>query len=51
MTPDNDVFKHLSTVYAKHNKEMGKSCGYSDTEFTGGITNGALWYSFVGKDW
>ncbi|XP_066137863.1 carboxypeptidase D-like [Euwallacea fornicatus] len=50
LTPDNDVFIHLSTTYAKNHREMsmGKYCNVSYTKFPGGITNGALWYSFSG---
>ncbi|XP_066253383.1 carboxypeptidase D-like isoform X2 [Euwallacea similis] len=50
LTPDDDVFIHLSTTYAQNHREMsmGKYCNVSDTKFPEGITNGAVWYSFSG---
>ncbi|KAJ8940845.1 hypothetical protein NQ318_005291 [Aromia moschata] len=49
-TPDDDVFKHLATVYAQNHKTMhlGKPCPGSNKEFKGGITNGAKWYTCEG---
>lgn len=46
-TPDDKVFKHLATTYAKSHKTMeaGNHCGDS---FNGGITNGAYWYDVPG---
>jgi hypothetical protein len=46
--PDSTWFIELSTVYASHNADMASS-----KEFTGGITNGSLWYAIYGgrQDW
>lgn len=45
-SPDDQVFRHLASTYAKNHKTMSTSrdCG----EFEGGITNGAYWYDVVG---
>ncbi|XP_017779456.1 PREDICTED: carboxypeptidase D-like, partial [Nicrophorus vespilloides] len=51
LTPDDDVFRHLSLSYARKHSTMVKGCQYKDnTEkvFKDGITNGAEWYSFTG---
>jgi carboxypeptidase M len=47
LTPDNDVFEHLATVYSQSHLTMhkGESCG---RHFKGGIINGAAWYSLIG---
>lgn len=49
-TPDDDVFRHLATVYAKNHATMwmGKPCKPKSESFVGGIVNGAKWYTFVG---
>jgi hypothetical protein len=50
-TPDDDVFRHLATVYAKNHATMwmGKPCKPKSESFVGGIVNGAKWYTFVGR--
>lgn len=50
LTPDDDVFKHLATVYAQNHPTMHKGTECHDTSFPGGIVNGAAWYSFDGTD-
>lgn len=47
--PDDQVFKHLSLEYAKHNPNMsqGNACPH-DEVFPQGITNGAYWYNVDG---
>ncbi|XP_053572791.1 carboxypeptidase M isoform X1 [Bombina bombina] len=47
ISPDNDFFIHLATVYASNHANMyqGNACGYS---FAGGITNGYTWYAVQG---
>ncbi|CAG7825270.1 unnamed protein product [Allacma fusca] len=49
LTPDDDVFKHLATVYASNNKRMfqGRPCK-GQSGFKNGITNGAKWYPLIG---
>ncbi|KAK9873380.1 hypothetical protein WA026_022185 [Henosepilachna vigintioctopunctata] len=49
ITPDDDVFKHLATVYAQNHLTMHKGIVCDDgKKFTNGITNGAAWYMFSG---
>uniref|UniRef100_A0A336KP86 CSON013749 protein n=1 Tax=Culicoides sonorensis TaxID=179676 RepID=A0A336KP86_CULSO len=50
LTPDDDVFKHLSSVYADNHAKMsrGVSCKQSSPVFKNGITNGAKWYPLTG---
>jgi carboxypeptidase D len=47
-TPDDALFRHLASTYARPNTEM-----YQSREFAGGITNGARWYVLYGgmQDW
>ena len=48
-SPDDAVFRHLAGVYSNNHETMhktGKRCG---DYFTGGITNGAMWYDVPGK--
>lgn len=49
ITPDDDVFKHLATVYADTHLTMhkGEVCEIGE-KFEGGITNGAAWYPLTG---
>jgi len=42
-TPDDDLFRYISTAYAGKNPRMRESA-----EFPGGITNGAEWYVIYG---
>lgn len=53
LTPDDDVFKHLSLVYASNHAKMsrGVACksSASTPSFQNGITNGAAWYPLTGK--
>ncbi|KAK4873625.1 hypothetical protein RN001_012985 [Aquatica leii] len=50
LTPDDDVFKHLSLVYSSNHAKMGRgvSCKSSTPGFKQGITNGAAWYPLTG---
>ncbi|XP_076250176.1 carboxypeptidase D isoform X4 [Rhynchophorus ferrugineus] len=50
LTPDDDVFKHLSLTYSTNHAKMSKgvSCKTSQTSFKRGITNGAEWYPLTG---
>jgi phosphatidylethanolamine-binding protein (PEBP) family uncharacterized protein len=51
ISPDDDVFRHLATVYASTHPTMhlGYPCNNVDREFEGGITNGAAWYPLTGE--
>eukprot|EP01098_Paradermamoeba_levis_P004339 TRINITY_DN1867_c0_g1_i2.p1 TRINITY_DN1867_c0_g1~~TRINITY_DN1867_c0_g1_i2.p1 ORF type:complete len:330 (+),score=80.98 TRINITY_DN1867_c0_g1_i2:95-991(+) len=42
-SPDNEVFRWLSSAYARHNPKM-----FHNPDFPGGITNGAKWYVLFG---
>ncbi|XP_031624726.1 carboxypeptidase D-like isoform X3 [Contarinia nasturtii] len=50
LTPDDDVFKHLSLTYANNHAKMsrGVACKSATPQFEQGITNGAQWYPLVG---
>ncbi|XP_044731066.1 carboxypeptidase M isoform X2 [Chrysoperla carnea] len=50
LTPDDDVFKHLSYTYSKNHGKMSKgvSCKRVTNHFENGITNGAAWYPLTG---
>ncbi|CAG9774094.1 unnamed protein product [Ceutorhynchus assimilis] len=50
LTPDDDVFKHLSLTYSTNHAKMSKgvSCRTSQSQFRRGITNGAEWYPLTG---
>ncbi|XP_044753210.1 carboxypeptidase D-like isoform X2 [Coccinella septempunctata] len=49
LTPDDDVFRHLATVYSQNHLTMHKGVICDDgKKFQGGITNGAAWYPFSG---
>lgn len=55
-TEENEIFKHLATVYASSHRKMylGKPCpSFIMEKFPDGITNGADWYSVTGgmQDW
>ncbi|MGC8737227.1 MAG: M14 family zinc carboxypeptidase [Candidatus Hydrogenedens sp.] len=47
-TPDDALMKWIATQYAMHNTPM-----YTNSQFPGGITNGAEWYVVTGgmQDW
>ena len=51
-TPDDDLFKHLATVYSEAHPIMasGRTCPDSEIQqpFKNGITNGAKWYNVKG---
>lgn len=50
VTPDHDVFYHLSLVYAKkHTKMRSKSTQCEEESFENGITNGNAWYPVSGS--
>jgi carboxypeptidase D len=49
-TEENDIFKHLATVYASSHRQMykGKPCpSFIRESFPEGITNGADWYAGI----
>nr|UPI76696.1 M14 metal carboxypeptidase 19 [Antheraea yamamai] len=50
ITPDDDVFRHLSLVYSKNHAKMSRSvsCKSGSQRFEDGITNGAAWYPLTG---
>ncbi|CAG2056804.1 unnamed protein product [Timema podura] len=50
LTPDNDVFVHLATVYSETHPTMhqGIQCRAGMPRFENGITNGAAWYPMTG---
>ncbi|EAT36941.1 AAEL011016-PA [Aedes aegypti] len=50
LTPDDDVFKHLSLTYANNHAKMsrGVACKSASPSFENGITNGAAWYPLTG---
>jgi hypothetical protein len=50
VSPDDDVFRHLATVYASTHPTMhlGQPCNNMDKGFQGGISNGAAWYPLTG---
>lgn len=50
LTPDDDVFKHLSLTYANNHAKMsrGVACKSQTPAFENGITNGAAWYPLTG---
>lgn len=51
VSPDDDVFRHLATVYATNHATMseGKPCPNNKREgFPNGIINGAKWYAVTG---
>lgn len=55
-TEENDIFKHLATIYAISHRKMyqGKPCpSFIRESFPEGITNGADWYAVTGgmQDW
>merc|ERR1712227_641244 len=51
VTPDNDIFHHLSTTYSTRHKTMsnGTSC-YRRAKHDDGVENGASWYSRNSRD-
>ncbi|XP_025409456.1 carboxypeptidase M-like isoform X2 [Sipha flava] len=50
LTPDDDVFKHLSLTYSRNHPTMnqGVACKTGTPTFNNGITNGAAWYPLTG---
>ncbi|CAG5045957.1 unnamed protein product [Parnassius apollo] len=50
ISPDDDVFRHLSLVYSNNHAKMsrGVSCKSNTPSFKNGITNGAAWYPLTG---
>lgn len=49
MTPDHDVFYHLSLVYARKHTKMRSKSQCEDESFENGITNGNAWYPVSGS--
>ena len=50
LTPDDDVFRHLASVYAFNHEtmHMGIPCRDGTPGFPNGTTNGAAWYPLTG---
>ncbi|XP_059618759.1 carboxypeptidase M isoform X2 [Phlebotomus argentipes] len=50
ITPDDDIFRHLSLTYASNHAKMsrGVACKTTSPSFENGITNGAAWYPLTG---
>ncbi|XP_020279695.1 carboxypeptidase M-like isoform X2 [Pseudomyrmex gracilis] len=50
ISPDDDVFQHLSLTYSRNHGSMyqGLPCSPSQPAFKRGITNGAEWYPLTG---
>ncbi|XP_025832319.1 carboxypeptidase M isoform X2 [Agrilus planipennis] len=49
LTPDDDVFKHLSLIYSTNHAKMSKGVACKTSKgFLKGITNGAAWYPLTG---
>ncbi|XP_071520920.1 carboxypeptidase D-like isoform X5 [Panulirus ornatus] len=50
LTPDEDVFKHISSVYSFNHGTMhlGLPCKPGAPTFSNGTTNGAAWYPLTG---
>lgn len=50
ISPDDDVFRHLSLTYSQNHGSMyrGEACSASQPGFKNGITNGAEWYPLTG---
>ncbi|XP_043282547.1 carboxypeptidase M-like isoform X5 [Venturia canescens] len=50
ISPDDDVFRHLSLMYSRNHGTMhrGAACSPSQPGFKDGITNGAEWYPLTG---
>nr|CAH0098194.1 unnamed protein product [Daphnia galeata] len=50
LTPDDDTFKHLATMYSFNHRKMHSAgaCFPGDTVFPNGTTNGAAWYYLAG---
>lgn len=51
ITPDDDVFRHLSLTYSRNHPTMhlGQACKQGTPSFKNGITNGAAWYPLTGE--
>ena len=48
-TPDQNLFKHLATVYASNHENMFQGAGLCKQQnFENGVTNGAEWYKVRG---
>ncbi|KAL1140792.1 hypothetical protein AAG570_000720 [Ranatra chinensis] len=48
ITGDDDVFRHLATLYSNNNPRIPLGCGQHE-KFNNGIINGALWYPTTGS--
>lgn len=50
VSPDDDVFRHLSLTYSRNHGTMhrGHACSPTQPGFKNGITNGAEWYPLTG---
>ncbi|XP_067866654.1 carboxypeptidase D-like [Heterodontus francisci] len=47
-SPDDDIFRHISLVYAQNHPKMQQVEACPGSTFPDGITNGAAWYSLQG---
>lgn len=47
-TPDDALFRYLSTKYASKNPKMANGSACQEEHFKNGITNGAEWYELEG---
>ncbi|GCB65619.1 hypothetical protein scyTo_0004821 [Scyliorhinus torazame] len=43
-SPDGDIFRHISLVYAQNHPKMHQANACPGSTFSDGITNGAAWY-------
>ncbi|XP_040070274.1 carboxypeptidase M-like [Ixodes scapularis] len=48
LTPDDDVFKHIASVYSFNHANMYLGAPCRILSFPNGTTNGAAWYPFAG---
>lgn len=48
-TPDNELFKHLATIYASNHGTMSVGNLCMGDKFDKGVTNGAYWYDVKGR--
>ncbi|KAM7289328.1 uncharacterized protein ISCGN_029458 [Ixodes scapularis] len=49
LTPDDDVFKHIASVYSFNHANMYLGAPCRILSFPNGTTNGAAWYPFAGS--
>lgn len=49
LSPDNNVFTHLASLYASHHETMKTGQVCKDDDFINGTTNGAFWFDVPGN--